>query len=77
MVLNDIDFDIRERKICWDCVDEIWGQVKSETLQKVGNRTMYGADESEDDDEEVKGTVIGGGSDEVNIMPVVYSPWDG
>ena len=32
MVLNDVDFDGTERKICRDCVDEIQGKGKSETL---------------------------------------------
>ena len=31
MVLNDVDFDGTERKICRDFVDEIQGKGKSET----------------------------------------------
>ena len=38
---------------------------------------VSGTDELEEDKEEVEGTVLGGGGDEVSIMPVVYPPWDG
>ena len=48
MVLKDINFDGAERKICRNCVDRIQVQVKSETLKKVGDRTVYGAEESEE-----------------------------
>ena len=44
VVLNDIDFDKEKRKIFRDCVDEIFGQGKSETLKKVGDSTLYGTD---------------------------------
>ena len=44
MVLNYIDFDGAERKICRDCVDELRVGRKSETLKKMGNSTMYGTD---------------------------------
>ena len=33
---------------------------------------MYKMDESEENEEEVEGKVIGGGGDEVSIIPVVY-----
>ena len=72
MLLNDIDFDRAERKICRDCVEELRGRGNSETLKKVGDRIVYGTEESEEDKEEVQGEVIGGGSDEVSFMPVVY-----
>ena len=49
----DIDLYGGEQKICRDCVDEIRGRGKSETLQKVGDSTVYGTDESEEDKEEV------------------------
>ena len=45
VLLNDIDFDGAERKICRDCVDELRGRGKSETLEKVGDSTVYGTDE--------------------------------
>ena len=48
MVLNDIYFDGVERKIYCNCVDKIRGRGKSETLQKVGDRTVYGKDNSEE-----------------------------
>ena len=46
MVLNYIDFDGEERKICHNCVYEIWVGGKSDTLKKVGDSTVYGTDES-------------------------------
>ena len=45
MILNDIYFDGAERKIFRNCVDKIWGWGKSETLNKVGDITVYGTDE--------------------------------
>ena len=33
---------------------------------------MYGTDKSEEDKEEVEGTVLGGGGEEFSVMPVVY-----
>ena len=44
VVLNDIDFDGEERKICRNCVDKIWGRGKSETLKKVRDITVYRAE---------------------------------
>ena len=41
MVLNFIDFDGVERNICLDCVDDLRGRGKSETLKKVGDSTVY------------------------------------
>ena len=40
VVLNDIDFDGVERNICRNCVDELHGRGKSETLKKVGDSTV-------------------------------------
>ena len=42
VVLNGIYLDGGERKIFHDCVDEIRGWGKSETLKKVGYSTVYG-----------------------------------
>ena len=53
MFLNYIDFDGAEQKIFRDCVDELWGRVKSEAFNKVGYSTVYGTDKSEEDKEEV------------------------
>ena len=75
VVLNYIDFDRGERKICRDCVDKLRVGGKSETLKKVGDSTVYGKDKSEEDEEEVERTVIGGGGDEISIMPAVYLRW--
>ena len=72
MLLNDIDFDEAERKICRDCVEEIQGWGKSDTLKKVVDSTFYGTDESEEYKEEAGGAVLGGDGDEASVMPVVY-----
>ena len=50
MAMNEIDLDGGDWKICCDCVDEIRGWGKSETLKKVGDRNMYGKDESEEEE---------------------------
>ena len=47
MVLNYIDFDRVERKICCFSVDELQGGVKSEILKKLGDSTVYGTDKLE------------------------------
>ena len=44
VVLNYINFDGAERKICRNCVDKLRVQGKSKTLKKVGDRTVYGMD---------------------------------
>ena len=36
VLLDDIDFDGAEQKICRNCVDELRVRGKSETLKKVG-----------------------------------------
>ena len=72
MATNEINLDGGERKICRDCVDEIRGRGKSETLKKVGDRTVHRTDKSEEDEEEVEGEELGCGCDEVSVMPVVY-----
>ena len=41
VILNDIDFGGAEQKICRDCVDELRGRGESETLKKVGYKTVY------------------------------------
>ena len=77
MDMNEINLDGREQKICRNCVDNIWGQGKSDTLKKVGYITVYGTDESEEDKEEAEGGLLVVGSDEVSVMPVICPPWDG
>ena len=42
VILNDIDFDKAEQNICCNCVDDLWGQGKSEKLNKMGDSTLYG-----------------------------------
>ena len=63
VAMNEIHFDGVGWKICRDFVDKILGRGKSETLKKVGDSTVYGTDESEEGEEEVEGTVLGGGGD--------------
>ena len=45
---------------------------KTEKLKKMVNSTVYSTDESEEDEEELKGTVLGDGGKYVSIVPVVY-----
>ena len=47
MILNDINFDGTERKICRDCAENLRGRGKSETLNNVGESTVYGMEELE------------------------------
>ena len=49
--MNEIDLDGGEPKTFCDCVDKIRVRGKSETLKKVGYGTVYGTDESEEDEE--------------------------
>ena len=73
--MKDIYFDRAERNICHDCVDKLQGLGKSETLKNVGDITVYGTYESEEEESEVEGTVIVGGDNEVSVMPVVHPHW--
>ena len=49
MAMHEINIDGGERKICRDCVDNIQGRGKSETLKKVGDSTVYRTEEPEED----------------------------
>ena len=51
VVLNDIDFDEADRKICHNCINELRGGGKSEKLNKVGDSTMYGMEKTDEDEE--------------------------
>ena len=44
VVLNDIYFDVSERNICRDCIDELQGRGKSETVKKMWDINLYGVD---------------------------------
>ena len=44
--MNEIDLDRGERDICRNYVDKILGQGKSQTLNKVGDSTVYRTEES-------------------------------
>ena len=72
MAMHEIYIDGAERKILCDCVEELRMGGNPEKMKKVGHRTMYGTDESEEDKEGVKGTVLGGEGEDVSIVPVVY-----
>ena len=60
VAMNEMDLDGGERKIFRYCIDDIQGQDNSEILKKVRDSTVYGTDESEEDEEEAEGTVLGG-----------------
>ena len=49
VAMHDIDLDGAERKICCDCVDELWMGGKPEKLKKVGYITVYKKNELEED----------------------------
>ena len=72
VAMYEINIDGVERKICRDCVDELRMGGKPEELKKVGHSTVYRTDELEEDKEEVEGTVLGYGGEEVSIVPGVY-----
>ena len=40
VLLNDTDHDRAEQNICCNCVDELQGRGKSDTLKKVGDSTV-------------------------------------
>ena len=62
-----------QRKILCDCVEELRMGGKPEKMKNAVHRTVYRTDESEEDEEEVvKGTVLGGEGEDVSIVPVVY-----
>ena len=72
VAMHEIKLGVSERKIFHDCVDEIWMGGKPKKFKKVQNSTVYRTDESEEDEEEVEGTVHFDGGDEVNIVHFVY-----
>ena len=59
--MHEINIDRAERKICRDCVDELWIGGKPEKLKKLGHSIVYKIDESEEEWEELEGAVIGYG----------------
>ena len=71
VVLHDIDFEGAERKICHHFFDDLRVWVNSEAFNNLLYSTLYGMDVTEEDEEEVEGTVPGGNGDEVSIMPAV------
>ena len=73
VAMHDIDLDIAERKICRNCVDELWMGGKPEELKKVQHSTVYRTDELEEDEEEVEGTVHLDGGNGVSIVTFVYT----
>ena len=72
VAMHDMNLDRSDRKICHDCVDNLWMGGKPEKLKKVGQSTVYRTDKSEEDEEEVEGRVLGNGGDDFSIVPVVY-----
>ena len=72
MAMHEINLDGVERKVFYNCVDKFWMGGKPEKLKKVQHSTMYRTDESEEDEEEVEGTVHLDVGDKVSILPLVY-----
>ena len=70
--MHDIDLDGAEWKIYHNFVDELWMGGKPEKLRKLQHSTMYRTDESEEEEEEVQGTVHLDGGDEVIIVSFLY-----
>ena len=70
--MHAIGLDGAERKICHNCVDEIWMGGKPKKSKKAKHSIMYITEELEEDKEEVEGTVHFYGGDEVNIVAFVY-----
>ena len=72
VAMHEFDIDGAEQKICRGCVDELCMGSKPNKLKKVQHSTVYRTEESEEDKEEVEGTVLGGGGGDVTIVPIVY-----
>ena len=72
VAMHEIDLGGEEWNICGDCVDNLRMGGKPDKLKKLGDSTLYRTDKSEEDKEEVEGTVLGGGGEEVSILPVLY-----
>ena len=49
VAMYEINLDGAERKICHNCVDNIWMGGKPEKLKKVQHSTVYRTDESEEE----------------------------
>ena len=72
VAMHAINLDGAERKICHNCVDELWMGGKPKKLKKVQHSTVHRTEKSEEDKEEVVGKVNFDGGDKVNIVPFVY-----
>ena len=72
MSMHEINLDGAERKICCECVDNLWMGGKPKKLKMVQHSTVYRTDKSEEDEEEVEETVNFDGGDEVNMVPLKY-----
>ena len=72
MAMHVIDLDGAEQNIFRKCVDELQMGGKPDNLKKVGHSTVYRTDESEEDEEEAEGAVLGDGGEDISIVPVVY-----
>ena len=49
VAMHAINLDGAERKICHNCVDELWMEGKPKKLKKLQHKTVYRRDESEED----------------------------
>ena len=41
MAMHEIDLDVAERNICYNCVDKLWMGGQPEKLKKVQHSTLY------------------------------------
>ena len=55
VAMHEINIDGAERKICHNCVDELWMGGKPKKLKKVQHSTVYRMEKLEEDEEEVEG----------------------
>ena len=70
MAMHEIDLGGTERNICCNYVEELWMGGKPDKLKNVGHNTVYITDESEEDEKEVAGIVLGDGGEDDSIVPV-------
>ena len=70
--MHEINLDGAERKICRNCVKDIWMGGNPEKMKKVQHSTMYRTDEQDEEEEEVEGTVHLYEGVEVSIVNFVY-----
>ena len=71
--MHRINIDVAEQNIYHDCVDELRMRGKPDKLKKVGHIIVYRKKKLEDEKEEVEGTVLGDGGEDVSIALFLYT----